>query len=173
MDGGKLQGSFFHRSVVLICRHDGDGAFGLILNRSSGTKASDAVVAKMPDWLQSQSLFIGGPVQPQVLSYLHSDSFVANANVMVDLNLGHSLEELVDLSQSYSPTRRLKLFAGYAGWDAGQLDREMARNDWLVHPASLDLVFNEEPDQLWKIILRQKGIQERLLAEAPEDPSWN
>ncbi len=172
LDGGNLRGSFFHRSVVLICRHDDDGAFGLILNRSSGTKAGDAV-SKMPDSLKNQSLFIGGPVQPQVLSYLHTDSFVANANVMVNLNLGHSLDELVELSQPYSPTRKLKLFAGYAGWDAGQLDREIARNDWLAHPASLDLVFSDDPGQLWKVILRQKGLQARLLAETPEDPSWN
>ncbi len=63
----------------------------------------------------------------------------------------------MDLSDSYSGTQKLKLFAGYAGWTAGQLDNEMARKDWLVHPASLELIFSPQPDQLWRGILQAKG----------------
>lgn len=173
LDGGKLHGSFFHRSVVLICHHDSEGAFGLILNRSTGNKVGDALVANLPPSIKDQVLYIGGPVQPTALSFLHSDAFVPDANVMLNLNLGHSLETLVDLSESYSTTQKLRVFAGYAGWSSGQLEQEMARNDWLVHPASLDLIFKSDPDQLWKDILRQKDFKLRLLAESPEDPSWN
>ena len=173
LDGGNLRGSCFHRSVVLICRHDADGALGLIINRATGGLAGDAVVANLSDWLKKQPLYLGGPVQPDILSYLHSDTFVPNGNVMVNLDVGHSLDELMELSESYSPTRKLKLFAGYAGWDAGQLEREMERKDWLVYPASLDLVFSDEPGELWKTILRKKGIKFRLLAETPDDLSWN
>jgi putative transcriptional regulator len=79
----------------------------------------------------------------------------------------------MDLSESCSTTQKLKLFSGYSGWTAGQLDMEMARKDWLVHPASIDLVFYPEPGQLWKEILRQKDDKTRLLAESPDDLSWN
>jgi putative transcriptional regulator len=92
---------------------------------------------------------------------------------MLNLSLGHSLDALMDLSESYSGTQKLKLFAGYSGWSAGQLDQEMARKDWLVHPASLDLVFCAKPGELWKQILRQKDDKSRLLAESPDDLSWN
>jgi putative transcriptional regulator len=173
LDGGKLHGSFFHRSVVLICQHDEEGAFGLILNRSSESKVGQALVANVSETIKDQPLFVGGPVQPGTLSFLHSDDFVPQANVMINLNLGHSLDALVDLSESSSITQKLKLFAGYSGWTAGQLDQEMARQDWLVHPASIDLVFYPEPGQLWKKILSQKGDKSRLLAESPEDLSWN
>lgn len=173
LDGGKLHGSFFHRTVVLICQHDEDGAFGLILNRASENKVGQALVANLSEQLKEQPLFVGGPVQSGGLSFLHSDVFVPQANVMPNLSLGHSLDALMDLSESFSPTQKLKLFAGYAGWSAGQLDQEMARNDWLVHPASLDLVFHPDPAQLWKVILRQKDDMSRLLAESPEDLSWN
>jgi putative transcriptional regulator len=173
LDGGKLHGSFFHRSVVLICQHDAEGAFGLILNRSSENKVGQALVANLSEQVKEQFLFIGGPVQPGALSYLHTDAFLADANVMLNLSLGHSLDALVDLSESYSPTQKLKLFAGYSGWTAGQLDHEMERKDWLVHPASLDLVFHPQPDQLWRKILLQKDDQSRLLAESPDDLSWN
>jgi putative transcriptional regulator len=173
LDGGKLHGSFFHRAVVLVCQHDAAGALGLVLNRPAGSKVGDAVVANLPQALKEQPLYIGGPVQPGVLSFLHSDTFVPHANVMPQLNLGHSIEALMDLGESYSTTQKLRLFAGYAGWSPGQLDHEMARHDWLTHPATVDLVFGSDPVQLWKRILREKGPALRWLADSPENPSWN
>ena len=93
---------------------------------------------------------------------------------MAELNLGHSIEALMDLSESYSTTQKLRLFAGYAGWSAGQLEQEMARHDWLTHPATVELVFQSNPEQLWKEILRQqKDPALRWLADSPENPSWN
>jgi putative transcriptional regulator len=173
LDGGKLHGSFFHRSVVLICQHDDEGALGLILNRATENKVGEAIVANLPESVKEKSLFIGGPVQPKTLSFLHSDDFLPGANVMTNLNLGHSIDALVDLSESFSATQKLRLFAGYSGWSAGQLDNEMSRRDWLVHPATLELVFHPEPDQLWKNIMKQKDMKSRLLADSPDDLSWN
>jgi putative transcriptional regulator len=173
LDGGKLHGSFFHRSVVLICQHDADGALGLILNRSTENKVGQALVANLPERVKEQPLFIGGPVQPQALSFLHSDEYLPDANVMTNLNLGHSIDALMDLGESFSATQKLKLFAGYAGWSPGQLDNEMTRLDWLVHPASLALVFHAEPEQLWKKIMKQKDANSRMLADSPDDLSWN
>src|SRR3954470_20098708 len=123
LDGGKLHGSFFHRSVVLICQHDEEGAFGLILNRSTENKVADAIVADLPTKLKDELLFIGGPVQPTALSYLHSDILLPDANVMDTLRVGHSVDGLVDIADSYSPSQKIRMFAGYAGWDAGQLDK--------------------------------------------------
>ena len=173
LDGGKLRGSFFHRTVVLICQHDAEGAFGLVLNRAAGKKVGDAIVADVPESLKEQPLYLGGPVQPSLLSYLHTDQLLLNANVMPNLNLGHSLEGLVEIGESFSATQNVRVFAGYAGWSPGQLDDEMKREAWLIHPASMDLVFHEKPEELWQLILRKMGWKYRLLAEAPEDLSWN
>ena len=173
LDGGKLNGSFFHRTVVLICQHDAEGALGLVLNRSSGNKVGETIVADMPDSLKEQPLYLGGPVQPSALSFLHTAEFLLNANVMPNLNLGHSLDSLVELGESFSPTQRILVFAGYAGWSPGQLEEEMKRDAWLTHPASVELVFNTRPEELWQIILREKGWKYRLLSQIPEDLSWN
>ncbi len=173
LDQGRLHGSFFYRTVILVCQHDDEGAFGLILNRSTKNKIGDALVAKLPDTLKAEPLYLGGPVQPQALSYLHNDAFLPEANVMPNLNLGHSLDSLLDIADSYSTTQRVKIFAGYAGWSPGQLDDEMKRDTWMTHPASLDLVFHPKPGELWQLILREKGWKYKLIAEAPEDPSWN
>ncbi|MBM3878418.1 MAG: YqgE/AlgH family protein [Verrucomicrobia bacterium] len=173
LDGGNLRGSFFHRTVVLICEHNAEGAFGLVLNRDSGNKIGDALVADLPDSLKELPLYVGGPVQPSAMSYLHSDAFHTEADLMANLNVGHSLDELIELGDSFSPARKLRLFAGYAGWSSGQLEDEMRRHAWLTHPAALELVFHPEPATLWPIILRQKGWQYRLLADSPEDFSVN
>ncbi len=173
LDSGQLLGSFFQRTVVLICQHDAEGAFGLVLNRSTGSNVGEMIVADLPAALKGHPLYLGGPVQPSALSYLHSDAFLADANVMPNLNLGHSVDDLVDLGESFSPTRKLKVFAGYAGWSPGQLEGEMKRKAWLTHPASLELVFDTAPEQLWQEILRRKGGLYRLLAQSPEDLSQN
>jgi putative transcriptional regulator len=173
LDKGKLFGSFFHRTVILICQHDGEGAFGLVLNRITTNKVGDALIADIPGHIKAQPLYLGGPVQPQALSFLASDTFHPETNVLPNLSLGHSLDNLAQLGGSLSHNQQLKIFAGYSGWSAGQLEDEMKRDTWLTHPASIELVFHPKPDELWQHILRQKGLKYRLLAEGPEDPSWN
>jgi putative transcriptional regulator len=173
LDGGQLLGSFFQRTVVLICQHDAEGAFGLVLNRATGSTVGDLVVANLPDLLKACPLYVGGPVQVGALSFLHTDSFVSEANVMPNLSLGHSLDALVEIGESFSPTRKVRMFAGYAGWSPGQLEGEMQRHAWITHPASLELVFDSDPTTLWQTILRTKGWKYKLLSQMPEDPSRN
>lgn len=173
LDGGKLRGSYFHRTVVLVCQHDDDGAFGLVINRASDNEVGDLVLADLPDTLKEQKLFAGGPVQPAALSYLHTDGFIPDAGILKDLQIGHSLEELVDIGESYSPEKKVKIFAGYAGWGSGQLEDEMKRDSWLTFPATSDLVFHTRPDHLWKSIMQRMGWKQRLFAEGPDDLSWN
>jgi len=173
LDSGQLRGSFFHRSVVLICHHDTDGAFGLVLNQPTENKVGDALVADLPDHVKEQTLFVGGPVQTNALTYLHTDSFIPEANVLPNLSMGHSLDDLQDISESFSSTKQIRCFAGYSGWTGGQLESEMERKAWLVHPATIELAFATEPKDLWKKILIAKGWKYRLLADTPEDLSWN
>jgi len=173
LDSGLLNGSFFHRTVVLVCQHDSAGALGLVLNRATNNKLGEMLIEDLPDSLREQSLHIGGPVQPSALSYLHSDTFVPDANVIANLSLGHSLEALVEIGESFSPSHQIKIFTGYAGWGPGQLEDEMRRKAWISHAAEINLVFAKEPENLWRQILRDKGGLYRLLAHSPDDLSWN
>jgi putative transcriptional regulator len=174
LDSGQLSGSFFQRTVVLICQHDAEGAFGLVLNRSTGNKVGDVIVADLPEALKEAQLFVGGPVQPAALSFLHSDNFIPDANVFPNLNLGHSLDDLVEIGESFSAGKKVRMFAGYAGWSPGQLEDEMKRKSWITYPASLDLVFETPPERLWQKILKAKGgWKNKLLSQMPENLSWN
>jgi putative transcriptional regulator len=97
-----------------------------------------------------------------------------DANVFPNLNLGHSLDDLLEVGESFSPVKKVKLFAGYAGWSPGQLEDEMKRKSWLTFPASLELVFDTPPDQLWQKIIKTKGgWRNKLLAQMPDDLSLN
>ena len=173
LDSGDLAGSCFARTVVLVCQHDAEGAFGLVLNHAAPQKFGDVISEDMPAALKEQPLYVGGPVQPAAMSYLHSDAFLPDANVIAGLSIGHSLEELLEIGGDFSTTRKLKTFAGYTGWGPGQLESEMKRKAWITHPATLDMVFDPEPEKLWQKIMRTKGWKNRLLAESPEDPSLN
>ena len=173
LDSGQLTGSWFHRTVVLICHHDREGAFGLVLNRRTEMPMEEVVNETLPDTLKKLPLHLGGPVQPEALSFLHSDALILNANVMPNLEKSHDLAELVELASNFSPACKLRIFGGYSGWGAGQLDSEMARHSWITHPASIDLVFDEEGLTLWRRVLLSKGPKFRLLAELPDDLSLN
>jgi putative transcriptional regulator len=173
LDSGQLRGSFFQRTVVLICEHNAEGAFGLVLNRSSGSKIGEMVVADLPEPLKEFPLYVGGPVQTGALSFLHTDGFIPDANVIPNLALGHSLETLTEIAESFSGTRKVKMFAGYAGWGPGQLEGEMERKAWLTYPASLELVLDTDPAVLWQKVLKSMGPKYKLLAQMPEDLSLN
>ena len=173
LDSGNLAGSFFMRTVVLVCEHTAEGALGLVLNRQSKNTVGEMILADLPEQVNEQELFVGGPVQEGALSYLHSDDFLPDANVMPNLSLNHSLEDLADLGDSYSKTHQIRVFVGYSGWGPGQLDDEMSRKSWLTHPASIEDVFKSDPENLWRQIMLEKGGVHRLMADGPEDLSWN
>jgi len=174
LDSGQLGGSFFQRTVVLICQHNAEGAFGLVLNRSLGKTVGEMIVANLPDPLKESPLYLGGPVQPGALSFLHTDNYIPDADVLPNLALGHSLDDLVEIGDGFSPTKKVRLFAGYAGWSPGQLENEMKRKSWLTYPASVELVFHTPPELLWQKVLNVKGgWRNKLMAQMPEDLSLN
>ncbi|MFL2904986.1 MAG: YqgE/AlgH family protein [Limisphaerales bacterium] len=173
IDGGSLAGSFFNRTVVLLCQHNEEGAFGLVLNRPMDKTVGEMIVEDLPERIQDQDLSIGGPVQGQAMSFLHSDDYLPDANVIPNLNLEHSIDELLEIGNSFSPTSQVRIFAGYSGWGAGQLEDEMKRNSWLTHSASIEHVFAIPPEQLWREVMLEMGGVNRLMADAPDDLSWN
>jgi putative transcriptional regulator len=100
---------------------------------------------------------------------VHDPAFSPNAkgSILPGLRLVHDPADLPD------NTDAVKFFAGYAGWAPGQLDGELKAKAWLTHPATLAHVFDPRPEEQWRTILRGKGLQYRLLADAPEDVSLN
>src|SRR5437870_11815946 len=91
LDSGQLRGSYFQRTVVLICQHDAEGAFGLVLNRSSGSNVGELIVADLPQTINSLPVCLGGPVQASALRFLQPYGVFPDAKVLPNLRWGHSL----------------------------------------------------------------------------------
>lgn len=173
LDGGMLTGSFFHRTVVFVCQHNEEGAFGLILNRRMEHTIQDLSTEAIPEKLEQTPIYVGGPVQPGALSFLITDTYLGDEEIIPSVAMGHSFDRLVDLCNNYSPQRDIRIFSGYSGWSPGQLDAEIERGSWKIHPASKKLVFDHDPEDLWRHIMYQQGWESRLLADSPDDLSTN
>ena len=173
LDSGKLFGSFFERAVVLICRHDESGSFGLVLNRPLKQSLGTSVRESLPDDLAGAPLYGGGPVQPSVLSFLKETEPQPESELLPWLVMGHLLEDLKEFASVGKEPARYRVFAGYSGWASGQLENEMKTGCWITYAASAALVFYPDPSALWRHVLREKGGFYRLIAGCPDDPSRN
>ena len=169
----------FRRTVVAILEHDDDGALGVVLNR-----ASDVPVAQvLPDWADRSAepgtLFFGGPVGTDgVLGLVVGSVRVAPSGVarLVEPSPGaRPLATLVDLDQPETVPcgASARLFAGYAGWAAGQLEAELAAEAWFVVPALESDLVAPRWDVLWRVVLARQQFPLNLLAGFPDDPSLN
>ena len=162
----------FHRTVVLVVEHGEEGALGLVLNRVSSGEVAE-VGPPLDDLIEPGArIHQGGPVEPAAVLVVaeFDDPEEAAALVLGDIGLvpgDGDLEALADR------TRRARVFAGYAGWGAGQLDDELTEESWIVAPAEPEDVFSEFPEELWSQVLRRKGGHYAIVARMPPDPSVN
>ena len=161
----------FRRSVVLVVAHDEDGAVGLVLNRPTDTEVAEAV-PELTELVEPDAVVsIGGPVQNEAVVVLAEWDDLDEAGAIVFGDVGLMGSE-ADSALIAAATRRVRVFAGYAGWGGGQLEAELDEPSWIVESASEDDVFADHSD-LWAGVLRRKGGAFKLLATMPEDPSLN
>jgi putative transcriptional regulator len=145
----------FAHTVILMVRHDKEGALGIVINRPVGERSiaalleatghDDAGVAGIV------RVFAGGPVQPELGFVLHSAEYRRADTVDVDgrVAMTASRQVLLDIGHSQGPEK--SLFAlGYAGWGPGQLEGELARHNWFTTPEEPKLVFDDDRDNLWE-----------------------
>lgn len=165
----------FRRTVVLVLHHDEDGAVGVVLNRPLELE----VAAVLPAWqdvmTQPPRLFQGGPVGLD--GALGLATLPAGAEPPPAVSRVAAAFGVVDLDGDPEGTARgvlgLRVFAGHAGWSAGQLDAEVAAGDWYVVPALPSDVVTGRPEQLWRTVLRRQGGALAVAAAWPDDPSLN
>jgi putative transcriptional regulator len=161
----------FHRTVVLVCEYDEDGAMGLVLNRPSPIPADQAIPELAEALGPDETLWVGGPVQTTSVVVL-ADFNEAGDGMPVAGDVGLVLPD-TDLDDVATAVKRARAFLGYAGWGGGQLDGELERDDWIVAPFAPEDAFTAEPDQLWSRVLGRKGGSYALLATMPPDPRLN
>ncbi len=168
----------FVRSVVLLCQQNDDGYLGLILNRP----LEDTVGEHLPEWEHLVSapaqIFEGGPVQREVALALGrrtdggEDSDDAGGWTAIGGELG-----LLDLrgtpSELWGAIEQLRIFSGYSGWGAGQLEGELREEAWFVIDAEPGDPFAEDSAGLWQRVLRRQPGNLAMFATFPPDPALN
>jgi putative transcriptional regulator len=163
----------FSRTVVILFQHSEEGASGVVLNRPSDVTVARVwdEVAKEPCDCQ-ELINIGGPVEGPLIA-LHTSLALAESSVIpgVFISMGRDhLNELVNQTE-----QQFKIFSGYSGWGAGQLESEIEQGGWLTHAANADHVF-DSPEGLWKQVCSQVGndiLMPHLGKHLPGDPSLN
>jgi putative transcriptional regulator len=167
-----LRDDNFRRAVVLVAEHGEEGAMGVVLNRPSEAVAAEAAPA-LADLVESGAVVhVGGPVEPQAVIVLAEFEDPDDSASIVFADVGFVRAD-ADPDLLAGSTRRARLFAGYAGWGAGQLETELEEESWIVEEPLGDDVFTDAPDQLWSAVLRRKGGPFALVATMPPDPSMN
>lgn len=150
----------FAKTVVLLCDYTDEGAFGLVVNRPMDEPAWTLIKTEPPVRVDPNlKLWIGGPVDPQRTWVLMSEAQGPDEEqreICPGVLLSVSKELTLQLLQT-PPSTRTRVLIGYAGWDAGQLDREIAASAWLTMEVDPTLIFNVPPDQMWETAIRRLG----------------
>lgn len=160
----------FRKTVVLIAHHDDEGAMGLVLSRPSDVPAGEAIPSLDGIPGATDPVFVGGPVQPDAFMALAEFDDVTEAAAPIFASIGFMPAES---EPDELAVRRVRVFAGYAGWGPGQLEAELAEPSWLVVAAKADDAFADDPEELWRDVVARKGKAFSLLETMPFDPGLN
>ena len=156
----------FYRTVILMLQDDAEGTVGVVLNRPS----DEPVDAHLPEWAPRtkapHAIHYGGPVEPEVA--------IGLSNTSEGMPAGPPGLSLVDLSSAPDTEDgpSVRIYSGYAGWGAGQLEAELAGGSWYVVQASPDDPF-DDPDGQWRRILRRQPNFLSLVSTFPDDVRLN
>jgi len=167
----QLEDPNFRRTVVQVVHHDEEGTFGLVLNRGSGVTAADLCGTLEIDWAGDPDLEVGsgGPVQPNTGWLLFGDGGpgpVPDAHLVAEgIHFAGSLDALRRVGAH--PPPQVRLFLGYAGWGAGQLEAELSQGAWLLVPTAPEVVFSAGEEDAWLDVLRRLGIDPATLISTP------
>ncbi len=165
----------FVKTVILLIAHEEDGALGVVLNRASDVP----VWGVLPEWAalagEPQAVFTGGPVAPEAAICLARVRRGAHPEGWAPIDDGRiGTVDLAGSPDDLGPhVERLRVFVGYAGWGAEQLDAEIADGAWFVLEAMPGDPFVEQPETLWPAVLRRQGGMMAAVATYPPDPSLN
>ena len=168
-----LPDTFFNRSIVYLTDHTPQGSVGFILNKKLDLKVSTAL-ADFEGW--NENLNMGGPVAPDTLHYLHNLGEMIPKSMPVDGNIfwGGDIDTIRKLIRAGKIDQsQIRFFLGYSGWSAGQLERELNEDSWVIASVKSDIIMNNRGDDTWKRVLRSFKNKYRIWADFPDSPDMN
>lgn len=158
-----LNDPYFHKTVTYICEHNDNGAMGIVINLPVDITLNELLTQLDEDKpfndILEQQVLSGGPVSPQRGFVLHEPQTGWRSSMALssDIMISTSKDILLSLGTKQAPKHYL-VALGYAGWEAGQLEQEIAENSWLTLPADSDILFNTPVEQRWQKANARLGI---------------
>ncbi|MEK6789109.1 MAG: YqgE/AlgH family protein [Pseudomonadota bacterium] len=166
----ELADGIFHRAVIYLFRSDKDGSAGIIINQPSELLFGDLLTdLRLPPLKPlrrpEQPVLVGGPVHPELGFVLHRGHgpWTSTMHSAANIAVTHSRDVLDAISQGHGPADYL-VSLGYAGWEAGQLEQELADNLWLTLPANESVMFDLPYDERWEAAIKHIGFDWHLLS---------
>jgi len=166
----------FSRTVILLCDHDEQGSFGLVINRSTQLRAPDLFLNINILKSYNEKIYLGGPVSQSMVFFLCRSPSAAGKldEICSGVYLGSNLETLESLYSSLeNPEQDIRFYLGYSGWSGGQLAEEMEQNSWLVQRANEQFIFLDSESLIWPKAVNSLGKKYQYLTKAPVNPQWN
>lgn len=165
-----LQDSNFEHSVVYLASHSEDGAMGVVLNQPStvtlGQVLQQLEIPVTAHGIEEESVFSGGPVQPEQGLVLHSpEPLWENSLVINDFSALTSSQDILESIAGGRGPAHFRMLLGYAGWGPGQLESELQQDAWLTAPAGPELVFQTPFTDLREAAARSLGVDMSLLVQ--------
>mgnify|MGYP001813672906 FL=1 len=164
-----LDDSYFNQAVTYICEHEDNGSFGVVINQQSNITlqqiAEEMKIETVSAPVNDQPVFVGGPVEQGRGFILHRPvgNWQSSMKLSDTVALTTSKDILSAILTNEGPDDSI-VALGYAGWSAGQLDDEMARNTWLTCPADEEIMFQTPPEKRWRAAAEKIGIDMTLLS---------
>jgi putative transcriptional regulator len=170
-----LMGDFyFGRAVILLAEHDDEGTFGVVLNKPIVQHKFNEVVNDFPDF--DGSLFIGGPVEPNNLFFVHTIGDIVEGALEIGAGIywGGDIDIVKDMIEYGTVTSNdIRFSVGYSGWSPKQLQNELKRNSWVVSPDLNKDLLMMNPDNMWEELLTPLGEKYKYWTKFPSDPALN
>lgn len=168
----------FYKSAVLIVEHGSHGAMGLIINRPSSVLVRHALSEFFDLQAVKQPVYMGGPVEPRALLVLHNlRELAANERPVVPgVYIGNSenaFKEVMERASDGAHGLAFRIFSGCAGWAPNQLEGELERGDWHLAPACRELVFHDDPYEIYDAVMQKVFEANRLVPHTCRNPQWN
>ena len=167
-----LEGKYFSRSVVFMVEHDEQGSIGFVLNKPIGIDTSELLSEFDGVCLP---VYLGGPVENNQLYYFHRHAELVGAvHVCNGIYWGGDFDLLIQmLKKGQIKAHEIRFFAGYSGWDKGQLEHELEENSWMVGEITSEMFFELPNLNIWEDSMNALGGRYRIWSNFPEDPTMN
>ena len=165
---------YFERSVVYLCEHSKEGSFGFVLNNLVDINIQEL----NPDFPEiTIPMSLGGPVETESLYFLHTIGHELNESIELQkgIYIGGDFDQLAKIVKEEQFTNhQIRFFLGYSGWEAKQLEEEIADHVWIVSEIdSLDEIMNTTIEDPWKYFIQKLGGKYKLIADFPINPNQN